>query len=191
MNLRIAAQSPAQRLLEAPPAQAGGGDAPTLPEAHDSLLPHALQATAVVRQAAVPSALETAAEVLAAGIQDITNSMVEDFKLNDVLYMILETMFRALGFRRVVFCLRDAREDALIGRFGLGDMAQEMAPRFRIPLKASGDLFAAVCLKGADTLIADATVGHIAARLPAWYREGVKPRRSCCCQCRRRARRSR
>ena len=173
MNLRIAAQSPAQRLLEAPPAQAGGGDAPTLPEAHDSLLPHALQATAVARQAAVPSALETAAEVLAAGIQDITNSMVEDFKLNDVLYMILETMFRALGFRRVVFCLRDAREDALIGRFGLGDMAQEMAPRFRIPLKASGDLFAAVCLKGADTLIADATVGHIAARLPAWYRKGV------------------
>jgi hypothetical protein len=30
-----------------------------------------------------------------------------------------------------------------------------------------------VCLKGADTLISDATVAHIAARLPAWYRESV------------------
>ena len=40
-------------------------------------------------------------------------------------------------------------------------------------MNASGDLFAAVCLKGADTLIADATVAHIAARLPAWYRESV------------------
>ena len=173
MNLRVAAQSPVQRLLEPLPLQADAGDASTLREADDSLLPHALQATVTMRQAAPTSALENAADVLAAGIQDITNSMVEDFKLNDVLYMILETMFRALGFRRVVFCLRDAREDALIGRFGLGDRAQELAPRFRISLKASGDLFAAVCLKGADTLIADATVAHIAARLPAWYREGV------------------
>ena len=48
-------------------------------------------------------------EVLAAGIQDITNAMVESFQLNDVLRMILETMFRALGFRRMVFCLRVRR----------------------------------------------------------------------------------
>ena len=39
-------------------------------------------------------------------------------------------------------------------------------------------LFYAVCafaliVKGADTLIADATVPSIAARLPAWFREGV------------------
>ena len=119
------------------------------------------------------TALENASEVLAAGIQDITNSMVEDFKLNDVLRMILETMYRALGFRRIVFCLRDAKQDALTGRFGIGDKAQEVAARFKVPMKVGGDLFAAVCLKGADTLIADATVAHIAARLPAWYREGV------------------
>ena len=29
----------------------------------------------------------TAAQVLAAGIPDITNSMVEEFKLNDLLYV--------------------------------------------------------------------------------------------------------
>lgn len=35
--------------------------------------------------------------------------MVENFQLNDVLRMILETMFRALGFRRMVFaCARHA-----------------------------------------------------------------------------------
>ena len=50
-----------------------------------------------------------ATEVLAAGIQDITNSMVENFRLNEVLRMILETMLRALEFRRVLFCLRDAK----------------------------------------------------------------------------------
>ena len=31
------------------------------------------------------------------------------------------------------------------------------------------DLFSAVCQKGVDTLIADASIAKIAARLPVWY----------------------
>ncbi len=63
---------------------------------------------------------EHVTQTLAAGIQDITNAMVEDFKLSDVLRMILEAMFRALDFHRVIFCMRDPKLDALTGRFGLG-----------------------------------------------------------------------
>jgi len=87
--------------------------------------------------------------------------------------MILETMFRALGFRRIVFCLRDAKTECLTGRFGLGENVAGVVANFKVPLKTTGDLFAAVCIKGADTLIADATVGQIGARLPAWYRQHV------------------
>jgi hypothetical protein len=91
--------------------------------------------------------------------------------------MILETMYRALGFRRIVFCLRDPKTDTLTGRFGLGESVEVVSPVFRVPLKpaagAAPDLFTAVCLKGADTLISDATVANIAARLPAWYRDKV------------------
>ena len=87
--------------------------------------------------------------------------------------MILETMYRALGVWRVVFCLRDAKTETLTGRFGLGDGAEAVAANFKVPLKTGGDLFAAVCIKGADTLITDATVAHIGARLPAWYRQHV------------------
>jgi len=111
--------------------------------------------------------------VLAAGIQDITNAMVESFQLNDVLRMILETMFRALGFRRMVFCLREARTDLLTGRFGLGEGSDAAVRAMKVPLKAPGDLFAAVCLRGADTLINDATEPKMQARLPEWYRAGL------------------
>jgi hypothetical protein len=52
---------------------------------------------------------EHVTQTLAAGIQDITNAMVEDFKLADVLRMILEAMYRALDFHRVIFCMRDPR----------------------------------------------------------------------------------
>ena len=171
MNLQVPAQSPARRLFASPATP--DVQASVAKNEPDSLTPHSLQATVTVRVQAPRSALENASEVLAAGIQDITNTMVENFKLNDVLRMILETMYRALGFRRVIFCLRDAKTETLTGRFGLGDGAEAVARSFKVPLKAGADLFTAVCVKGADTLIADATVAHISARLPAWYRAGV------------------
>jgi hypothetical protein len=103
--------------------------------------------------------------------------MVEDFKLNEVLRMILETMLRALRFRRIVFCLRDPKTETLTGRFGLGEGVEQVSAKFKVPLKlrpdAPVDLFAAVCAKGADTLISDATTPQIAGRLPLWYRQGI------------------
>ena len=76
------------------------------------------------------------ADMLAQGVQDITQHMVADeFKLNEVLRMILETMYRALGFRRVVFCLRDPKSNLLTGRFGLGEGAAETAAAIKVPLK--------------------------------------------------------
>jgi serine/threonine protein kinase len=110
------------------------------------------------------------AELLAAGIQDITNAMVEDFKLTDVLRMILETMFRALEFDRIIFCMRDSKTEILSGRFGLGQGVEAYAKVFRTELKAATpDLFGIICLKGADTMISDASEKHISQRLPLWY----------------------
>ncbi|WP_280150462.1 serine/threonine protein kinase [Piscinibacter sp. XHJ-5] len=165
MNLHVAPGTPASRLLREP------APAESPPPERDTLTPHELHAT--LPQPLEPRPVDNAAQVMAAGIQDITNSMVESFRLNEVLRMILETMFRALGFRRIVFCLRDAKTDTLTGRFGLGEGAERVAAAFKVPLKSPSDLFAAVCIKGADTLISDATAAGIASRLPTWYREAV------------------
>ena len=75
--------------------------------------------------------------MLAAGIQDITDAMVESVKLNEILRMVLETMYRGLGFNRVVFCLRDARTETLTGRFGLGVGVETVVPLFKVPLRMS------------------------------------------------------
>jgi eukaryotic-like serine/threonine-protein kinase len=122
---------------------------------------------------------EDVAQMLAAGIQDITDTMAADgFSLHEVLRQILETMMRALELRRVVFCLRDAAGHSLNGRFGLGDQAQALSTHFRIGLPraaapAAPDLFTAICVKGADMLIRDAAATSIASRLPEWYRRHV------------------
>ncbi|HVK33594.1 MAG TPA: HDOD domain-containing protein [Burkholderiaceae bacterium] len=177
MQIRLGAKSRARRLLATP---ASAADADTLDR-------HTLRANDVAPLDEVDKSLVQApkrdaaqvADMLAQGVQDITQHMVgESFKLNEVLRMILETMMRALGFRRVVFCLRDPRTNMLTGRFGLGDSAGEVAAAIQVPLRlAPGvlpDLFAAVCAKGADTLIADATMPAIAGRLPAWFTQKVK-----------------
>ncbi|WP_374661958.1 HDOD domain-containing protein [Inhella sp.] len=168
MEIQLERQSPAQRLL---PTQ----DMATvvMNRGDEALAAGALppdQPTAIDEHSAAARRAQ-AADQLTAGIQDITDAMVEGQDLGAILRMILETMLRALQLRRVVFCLRDAKSGQLVGRFALGDGQRDWLPSFRVPLQTSGqpDLFSAVCLKGVDTLIADTTAANIAQRLPAWY----------------------
>jgi serine/threonine protein kinase len=182
MHLRLGKGERAQRLLAPVPASddplASNGLQAASPQLPPPQAPAAEPSTGSWIAATNDGDRAPVADMLAAGIQDITQHMVsEGFRLNEVLRMVLETMLRALGVRRVVFCLRDAKTDALVGRLGLGDDAEAVRTAFRVPLKVatgvSPDLFTIVCLKGADTLIADATAPNIAPRLPAWFRDQV------------------
>ena len=111
--------------------------------------------------------------ILMAGIQDISNTLVEDFKLNDVLRIILETMYRAKGFRRVILCVRDGQTNSMLGRFGFGPDTQEISKRFNFPLAFTPDIFHAALSKGVDILISDTNDPKISSRIPGWFRKGV------------------
>jgi len=176
MELTLPADSPMAHLLHQP-AEPSGAVAAASHEA--TVLPgHALQASTEPAQPgqtgehpATAARHDAAAQILAAGVQDITDVMVDDFKLGDVLRMILEAMWRALQFHRVIFCMRDPKTNALTGRFGLGEGVEAVVRAFQVPLNPQGvpDLFTTICSKGADTLINDTRDPRIAARLPAWY----------------------
>jgi serine/threonine protein kinase len=111
--------------------------------------------------------------VLTAGIQDISNTLIDGFQLNDILRIILETMYRAMGFKRVVLCIRDAKAGVMQGRFGFGPEANEVAKAFRFPLSFTPDIFHAATSKGVDLLISDINDPKIASRIPDWYRQAV------------------
>ena len=140
-------------------------------DALQSIELHATQAVSTNTQTPERRRTEQMSQILAAGIQDITNAMVEDFKFSDVLHMILEAMYRALEFHRIILCMRDPKTDVLTGRFGLGQGIEAVVKSFFVPLHTTGkpDLFGAICGKGADTLIRDASDPRIVASLPAWY----------------------
>lgn len=189
IGLSVPARSTAARLLAKIPATLADGSSLPPPNtlgivelhATSHLAPAAPSATdgppsAQAAEQAMAQRAEQASALLATGIQDVTNAMVDTFKLNDVLRMILETMYRAMGFRQVLFCLKDGSNGVLLGRFGLGENAAESARHFKIVLQEPNNLFAAVCNKGVDTLIHDASAPKVAQSLPAWYHQHIHAR---------------
>ncbi len=110
-------------------------------------------------------------EILATGVQDITDTLVGDFNLNDLLRMILETMYRGLGFDHVLLAARDIRRNALVGRLGFGEGVERILPRFVLPLTESADVFRVALSKNADMLIDDINAASIRDRIPPWFRE--------------------
>jgi len=133
-------------------------------------------ATGVLDDTAGNGGVVDAQAVLTAGIQDISNTLVDGYKLNDILRIILETMYRAMGFKRVLLCIRDAKSGSMQGRFGFGPEAGEIARNFKFPLSFTPDIFHAATSKGADILISDIDDPKIAGRIPDWYRQTVPAR---------------
>ncbi len=129
-------------------------------------------AAAATAGAATPAERQA---ILSAGIQDITNSLAGDYELNDILRIILETMYRAIGFTRVLLCVRDARSNTLRGRFGLGaDVDRILQRGFQIPLATQArDAFQAAVDNGSDIYIENVNAERIREHIPEWYRKLV------------------
>ena len=114
---------------------------------------------------------DAAQDILAAGIQDISNSLVDDFSLNDVLRITLETMYRAMGFQRVLLCLREPKTGSMAGRFGFGEDTNELARKFRFPLVDAPNVFQLAINKGVDIIISDIDDPKISSKIPDWHRK--------------------
>jgi hypothetical protein len=113
------------------------------------------------------------------GIAMVTNTMAGDtFRLNEVLRTILDTMHKAIGFRCVMFALRDPKTGVITGRFGLGEPAAALCAQMRVDMNAHAapDLFTVACRKGSDTMINDARAPLVMSRLPTWLQREAEAR---------------
>jgi serine/threonine protein kinase len=119
---------------------------------------------------------DNAQAVLAAGIQDISNALVEEASVNDVLHITLETMYRAMRFRRVLLCLRDHKTRQMSGRFGFGSKVAELANALRFSMDGGDDVFHSAVTDGKDMFINDTDDPRVAGMIPDWYRNGISAR---------------
>jgi HD-like signal output (HDOD) protein len=180
MGVSVAAHAPARRLLDtatlaAPPLAGHASRRPGAAERASGGIDPPSDKTRVSARSETAGAASAAMQ-LASGLESVARAVATPgVRLNEVLRLVLSTLHGAGDFRRVVLCLRDPQTETLTGRFGLGDADAELCRVFRVAARATAgaDLFAALCARGADTLIADASAGSFASRLPAWYRQGI------------------
>ncbi len=120
-----------------------------------------------------PTAAESQAALMA-GLQDISNSLVNDnISVNDIIRMILETMYSGMGFHRVLFCIKDGKHNAMHGKFGFGEDINELVAGFKFPMAPAPDVFHVALEKNVDILITDIDDPKIASRVPQWYRQRI------------------
>lgn len=110
-------------------------------------------------------------EALASCVQEVAETLVGEFRLNDLLRMILETLYRALAVERVLIATRSVQRNAVVGRFGFGADIEQFLPRFTLPLGDSEDMFRITLVKNADVLIEDIDSPSIRERIPDWFRQ--------------------
>ncbi len=110
------------------------------------------------------------------GISEITNSLLGDYEINEIVTMVLETIYRGMALTRVMFCIRDNRNQAIVARFGLGRDIDQIIPDFRCKLDKTGDdLFNTSIVKHMDYVVLDVNSEEYKTRIPNWCRQLTKP----------------
>jgi len=117
--------------------------------------------------------------LLLAGVQDVTQMRAgAAATLNDVILAVLETLYRAMGFRFATVCLKDPRSGQFRARVAFGEDHQRRQHGFAFPMAPSRDIFHLAMDNNADLMIADAASAQIGALLPAWHRALLPDARS-------------
>jgi HD-like signal output (HDOD) protein len=122
-----------------------------------------------------PAGEESPETILTNGLHELTSLMLGNYVLDDVLRVVLETIYRALGVRetRVFFLLRDPSQPVIRYRFGFGDDADEAGAWLRIPLDGGRDPFNVAVDQQKDLVLKSLAEPEVARYLPDWYRQHI------------------
>jgi GAF domain-containing protein len=96
---------------------------------------------------------------------------VGEHSVSEIFNVVLETMYRAVGFQRVVLALHDRKHKCMSGRLGFGEAEDDFLQAFRFSMDYSVDVFHGALKNAVDVYIADTTSDKIAADIPDWYKQ--------------------
>lgn len=116
-------------------------------------------------------ACELPETILTKGLHEITSLLVAEYTLDDVLKVVLETIYRALGVgrTRVFFLLKDPANPVARFRFGFGQTASELKGWFEVPIRGAEDLISLSLTHQKDIVIKDITSTDVVRALPDWF----------------------
>jgi eukaryotic-like serine/threonine-protein kinase len=115
-------------------------------------------------------AADDAESLLMDGLQEVTGMLVSEHSVSEIFNVVLETMYRAVGFQRVVLALLDRKSGSMAGRLGFGEADEAFIKHFRFATSYRVDVFHGALKNAVDVYIADTTEAKIQADIPEWYK---------------------
>ena len=122
--------------------------------------------------------IETLETIFVKGIQDVNNSIMNRVTLNDIIRIVLETIYRGmrlLGRCRALFFIKNTQLPSMDIRFGLGIDVDKLNEWFTIPLGNQKDIFNISIAKQTDLIIKNIEAPDMRKLVPKWFREKVSP----------------
>jgi len=122
--------------------------------------------------------MDTPESIFTKGIQDVNSAIMSNFSMNDIIRIVLETMYRGMqlsGLSNVLFFIKDTKLPVMSIRFGFGSNIEEIKKWFKITFDVPNNIFDAAVLKQKDLVIKDINANDIKGLLPEWYKSKVAP----------------
>lgn len=112
-------------------------------------------------------------DFILSGIQDMSAAMVGEYEINDIALMALESMYRGLGFNRVIFfaMLRDRKQ--MEARFGFGPDIKRITRQMRFDANETHTIFNLALAKRKDLIVTNSAEQHMRELIPEWFRQGI------------------
>ncbi|RFC37772.1 MAG: HD-like signal output (HDOD) domain, no enzymatic activity [Candidatus Nitrotoga sp. SPKER] len=120
-----------------------------------------------------------ARDLLLAGVQDVIQMRaLGRSKVNELILLVLETLYHSMGFRFATVCLKDTKLGQFRARIALGEDHASRQALFVFQIIPERDLFHLSMENNTDLMIADASTEKIRDLLPAWHRALLPDARS-------------
>jgi serine/threonine protein kinase len=131
--------------------------------------PSAYQNLEIEEEQSVIEDTKDSQAILINGIQEITNTLLEEFELNQVLTMIMETLYRAYGFNRVFFSLLNLKRTRMQARFGFGKDIDKIIEDFSFTVSPANNVFTIALAEHKALSVDNTRDPEISPLVPEWY----------------------
>lgn len=114
--------------------------------------------------------------IFSKGIQDINNSIMQSYGLNDVIRITLETIHRGMQssqIQKTLFLVRDTQKPLMKIRFGFGEDIEETKRWFVVECGGLDDIFNLAISRATDLVFQDLQDPKIKRLIPSWYRRNI------------------
>ncbi|GKS69066.1 HDOD domain-containing protein [Nitrosomonas sp. PY1] len=120
-----------------------------------------------------------ALELLFGGLQAV-NTLISTpgYKINALILLILETLYKSLGFSFATICLKDIKTNQYRARQCLGGRDSVEVQQNFVFSDTASDVFGLSMKKNVDLLITDSKDNKVQSMLPAWHLELFSDTRS-------------